>query len=560
MIAIFYKSLKIRKFHCVILLVVLLLLSCSSGIKVDRQLDKVEEIMAVDGSGAWEILTNINTEDMSENQEYRMCLLVAFHNVIYANPFFLTDADMQECDSKFSGAFNPDEIKWLIVKSYDAKLKGDPLARLENLKDAEFLAIQLDRKPELAFIYLYLANVYEQGFNGTVSRYYADKAAALFRELNYPLHLRDARMATVGAYAAQRDYKSMLDSLESMQTDVMEISTESYKTYFLDQLARAYAENGKTDKAVAIWHRIYDGQDISSNTLAHWAYAYMDVNKLDSALVLIMEANHLTHNATDEYLCRNVEYQILEKMGRKERLTVIDSLRQAAADKIWEERKLEESSLALNVKYDSATREAWSEANRAKFHTFVAIFVAVTFILIAVIILLLFRKRNCMLRLEHENDVLRIQSLQNNLFESDSRNKKMNSRISELFQSRFKLLDGLAATYFECRDTGQEQKRIYADVRDALNNFSSPEAMQELTDILNGYHDNIVDRFKADFPKLSASQTRLALYLFCGFSLPSISIFTGTELRNLYVYKSRLKSAISKSNSPGKAEYLGYFE
>lgn len=560
MIAMFYKPLKIRKFQCMPLLVALFLLSCSHGSNVNRQLDEAEEIMAVDGSGAWEILTKINTEDLSEDQEYRMCLLAAFHSVIYANPLFLTDSDLQECDSKFSGEFNPDEIKWLIVKSYDAKLKGGPLARLENLKDAEFLAIQLERKPELAFIYLYLANVYEQGFNGTVSRYYADKAAALFRELDYPLHLRDARMATVGAYAAQRDYKSMLDSLEAMQANVMEISTESYKSYFLDQLARAYAENGMTDKAVAIWHRLYEGQDISSNTLAHWAYAYMGINKLDSALVLIGEANSLPHNATDEYLCRNVEYQILEKMGRKERLAVIDSLRQAAAEKIREERKLEESSLALNVKYDSATREAWGEANRAKFHTLVAIFIAVTFILIAVIILLLLRKRNRMLRLEHENDVLRIQSLQSNLFESDSRNKEINSRISELFQSRFKLLDGLAATYFECRDTGQEQKRIYADVRDALNNFSSPEAMQELTDILNGYHDNIVDRFKADFPKLSASQTRLALYLFCGFSLPSISIFTGTELRNLYVYKSRLKSAISKSDSPRKAEYLGYFE
>lgn len=67
-------------------------------------------------------------------------------------------------------------------------------------------------------------------------------------------------------------------------------------------------------------------------------------------------------------------------------------------------------------------------------------------------------------------------------------------------------------------------------------------------------------RFKEDFPKMSASQYRLALYLFCGFSLQAISIFTDTELRNIYVYKSRLKSAISKSDTPRKAEYLQNLE
>lgn len=66
--------------------------------------------------------------------------------------------------------------------------------------------------------------------------------------------------------------------------------------------------------------------------------------------------------------------------------------------------------------------------------------------------------------------------------------------------------------------------------------------------------------FHSDFPKIPPSQYRFALYLFCGFSLPSISIFTDTELRNIYIYKSRLKSMISKRVSPRKDEYLGYFE
>lgn len=163
------------------------------------------------------------------------------------------------------------------------------------------------------------------------------------------------------------------------------------------------------------------------------------------------------------------------------------------------------------------------------------------------------------MKIEHTDDLLKIQNLQNNLFEKDKQQEEMSGKIESLFGTRFKLLDGLASSYYECKETGQEQKRIYADVKNSLNDFSSDIATQELTDVVNGYKNGLMEHFKSDYPKLSASQCRLALYLFCGFSLPSISIFIGTDLRNLYVYKSRLKSVIVKGDTPRKEEYLKYF-
>lgn len=175
---------------------------------------------------------------------------------------------------------------------------------------------------------------------------------------------------------------------------------------------------------------------------------------------------------------------------------------------------------------------------------------------IVVLIYFLHVKR---LKVEHTNDLLKIQNLQNNLFERDRRQEEVSGKIESLFSTRFKLLDGLASSYFECKETGQEQKRIYSEVKNSLSDFSSDATTQELTDVVNGYKNGLMEHFKSDYPKLSASQCRLALYLFCGFSLPSISIFIGTDLRNLYVYKSRLKSVIAKGDSPRKEEYLKYF-
>jgi len=163
------------------------------------------------------------------------------------------------------------------------------------------------------------------------------------------------------------------------------------------------------------------------------------------------------------------------------------------------------------------------------------------------------------IKMEHTHDLLKIKNLQDSLFERDKRQEEMSDKIGNLFSTRFKLLDGLASSYFECKETGWEQKRIYAEVKNSIVDFSSDATTQELMDIVNGYKNGLMDNFKADYPKLSASQYRLALYLFCGFSLSSISIFIDSDLRNIYVYKSRLKSIITKGESPRKEEYLRYF-
>ena len=531
-----------------------------SNTNAEKQLSEAEALIIEHPDSTVSLLMQMDTTHMSKKQIARQELLFLYTQLIYGNQVPIDSAGIAEGDNVFANDFENYGIKWLIVKSAEAHRSGDPVARIELLKDAEFLAIQSDNKADLGIIYFFLSKVYEQGFNGIVSKYYADKALEIFRDLKWQSKIRDARMAIVVAYCVDRDYKTALDSLIAMQPEVMANAPDSYKIYFLDQLARHYDEDGQSAKAIEIWRSIYDGIDISANTLAHWALAYWHINELDSAYMLIQQANALPHNNSDEYLCRNVEYAILEKMGRKQELERIDSLRAIASNKINEERHLEETSLALNIKYDSATRQAWLEASKSRNRAYVAILITLLTVVAAVSIYIFLKKRNRLLRLEHENDILKIEGLQDNLFKSDSRNNDMSIRISELFKSRFNLIDGLASAYFECKDTRQEQKRVYSEVKSILSNFGTKEAIDELTEIVNGYKNNLMEHFKTDFLKMSPAQYKIALFLFCGFSLQAISIFTDTEIRNLYVYKSRLKSAISKSETPRKEEYLQYFE
>lgn len=534
----------------------ILLCSCSG---TDRKLDDIEDLMITEPEAAFGTLADMDTLSISEYQKARRALLQAYASTIWHVSFDLTPTDLNRAMTSFNGECTADEVKSLIIRSEIAKAECNPIARLELLKDAEFLASQLGDKSDLAFIYFYLSNAYANGFNGTVSEYYANKSLELFNDLSYRKQSIDARMAVVGSLAVKRDYATMLDSLLSMKADVFSYSTDSYKIYFLDQLARAFDENGRSDEAIDIWHSIYSDGQSSSNTLAHWANAYLHNNQPDSAEILINKAISLPHSSSDEYLCRNVQYAIIERLGRDTELPVIDSLRNMAANVDYGERKIAETSLALNKKYDSTTQSAWREIQTGKQRTIIITSIFTILLLLMIGGVLFYRKRNRLLRIENENNLLRLQNLESNFFEKERQHNAVAGKISALFKAPFNTIDHLASAYFECKETGQEQKRIFAEAKLAIEDFVSASSLAKMEEIVNTTNDNLMAYFDEDFPKISVSQRKLALFLFCGLSLQSISIFQGTDLRNIYVYKSRLKSAISKSDSPRKELYLSYF-
>ncbi|MCM1477640.1 MAG: hypothetical protein NC045_06995, partial [Bacteroides sp.] len=400
-----------KKLYLLSIILVTLFCACS---ETDKALNRIEDSMIEKPEWAFTVLAELDTTSMSEQQKARRALLHAYLATVYVYPVDMTPVDLNRAISAFDGDCTTDEVKSLIIKSEFAKADGNPVVRLEILKDAEFLASQLYDDKDLAFVYLYLSQVYGNGFNGIVSQHYANKALKLFNKLGYRKQSIDARMAIVGGLVVSRDYATALDSLLSMKSDVLEYSSDSYKIYFLDQLARSLDENNRSEEAIEIWRGICDIDNTSPNTLAHWANAYLHTNKPDSAEILINKAIALPHNSSDEYLCRNVQYSVVERLGRRAELPLIDSLRNKAANIDYSGRKISESSLALNEKYESVTRSAWKEIESAKNRTIIMISVFTILLLVLIGGILFYRKRIQLLKVENENNLLKLQSLEHN--------------------------------------------------------------------------------------------------------------------------------------------------
>ncbi len=525
--------------------------SCGSNPEIDRQLTKAEEIMEQHPDSAYMLLDGIDKEILSTKKEKaRYALLMSM--ALDKNYIDTTTFDvLQPAIDYYLDNGTPDEkLRTYYYQGCIFLNKGDRDNALNSFvkgldytfgcHDSLCIARAFVAQARLyrdfydfnsyTNSYLRAANIYKtkglkelefdcllNALNGTIILKNNSRADSIINTCNQFTPLNDTqnrilqgyRLSHTLIFGSKEELKDLINYLEP---------NLAYDTNGLLNLASAYNNIGNNLKAKRILEQL-DTRGAEYDTLK---YQYIKVSILDS----IGEYK----DAFSIYRDFSLRLDSINAMKFKQK-----------AQSIEEKHKIELQA---------------QEAERQKSQI---IWGSIGIVMLLCIIILSYSLYVKRIKIEHANDLVQIRNLRDNLFETGKQQEEMSNRIEKLFGTRFKLLDGLASSYFECRETGQEQKRIYADVKNSLNDFSSDTATQELTDVVNGYKNGLMEHFKADYPKLSASQYRLALYLFCGFSLPSISIFIGTDLRNIYVYKSRLKSIISKSDTPCKEEYLKYF-
>lgn len=192
-----------------------------------------------------------------------------------------------------------------------------------------------------------------------------------------------------------------------------------------------------------------------------------------------------------------------------------------------------------------------------------SILIAIIGALFIIIIVCIYIFRIKHLREIERNNILTIQSLQNNLkdkikeidlikLQSESKIKdehlKTNIRIAEmqdLISEQFKTVDHLCTSYFEFRGHKNEKQAIYNKVLDLINDWGENESfISRLALIADKSKNRVFTRFKQAYPDLKKSDYDLFLYLSLGLSTQSISILQKVKIGTVYNRKASLKKRI----------------
>lgn len=131
------------------------------------------------------------------------------------------------------------------------------------------------------------------------------------------------------------------------------------------------------------------------------------------------------------------------------------------------------------------------------------------------------------------------------------------TRLKGLIASRFDIVDRLGKTLYERENTVAGQAAMTREVKRLIDGFAeNGEMLQELEQIVDMAHDEVMQKLRRDFPKMKEADVRLLCYIFGGFSPQVISLFMEESVANVYARKSRIKSRIKSSEAPDRELFL----
>ncbi|MDE6392689.1 MAG: hypothetical protein K2L59_05445 [Muribaculaceae bacterium] len=151
-----------------------------------------------------------------------------------------------------------------------------------------------------------------------------------------------------------------------------------------------------------------------------------------------------------------------------------------------------------------------------------------------------------------------LEDAESRVTETRQKLEKMKEHASGLIVSRFSILDDLLSEYYTCKDTKTEKDRLYNKVKETIDSYINGNKMtEEIEETMNANLDNIISRFKSDFPNLGISNIHLYMFLALNFSTSAICVLQDTTPDTLYSRKSKLKSRIRNIGSDSEL-YLRY--
>lgn len=120
--------------------------------------------------------------------------------------------------------------------------------------------------------------------------------------------------------------------------------------------------------------------------------------------------------------------------------------------------------------------------------------------------------------------------------------------VGALYRDRFHELNELCDIYYDHGGSTRNKNMIFNKLTETIEAIKNDERrLKELEEAVNKYRDDVMRRLKEQVPKLNERDTRVALYVFAGFSNRAIAIFIDSDpvavSKLRYNIKQKIKSA-----------------
>lgn len=134
------------------------------------------------------------------------------------------------------------------------------------------------------------------------------------------------------------------------------------------------------------------------------------------------------------------------------------------------------------------------------------------------------------------------------------------AKLSSLQNSRFAVIDSLCSTYYESQGTVNERKAIAEKVKSHIAELQRNEGIfADMEQSVNKCYGNLLSLLRKQWPDISETDYRLAVYLACRLSSRTMAMLFNENIDVIYKRKSRLKAKICALNLPDRELFLSIF-
>ncbi len=240
---------------------------------------------------------------------------------------------------------------------------------------------------------------------------------------------------------------------------------------------------------------------------------------------------------------------------------------------LWESQRVHDS-LSVKAQSESAAKaqkefqEQLAQNNilRNKIKEF-ALVGCILLSLLAVLFSYLFHKISDKRKAEElENMNLILGSLENQILSLNNEKRLFEKRIETLSREKTKAKFAYLAELFEILYNNDDalnednlRNTYYAIKKKVLVLKNDEKTHRLFEESLNKESNNIIQRFRDDFPLMPEESIRLASFIFAGYDNATLALLLGETATNTRTLKNRLLRQISSSASSNKDEYLSYF-
>ena len=549
--------------HLLCAIGVLVVCACDGNNEVRETLQRAESLMEDRPDSSLQIIKDIDTLSLKSLKDIALYSLLRTQ-AEDKNYKDTTDTRIITRAVDYYAGSN-DEYHKMLSYYYRARIEQNAKEyskAIVDLMKAETAGLKLEDWFHLGLIYCVFSDIYNSVYSNVESLKYAQKERECFVKADKEEHVNWALADLWRSYNNGGNYEPAVEVADSI-VKIAELSCDTLLlSYGLRFVGVSNLGAGKYNESIAAYTRLKkeypDYLELSDYVELGIAYLndgqfekaklFMDyVEKKDTSNKwLSYEVYAKQKDYEKAFFALRHEYKYQDKILRR-------ILAQDVTEAVLNHNEFEQREKDIQLSFERKNK---------------AISISVCILVIALLLVILWQrsvvyKKNILAKmamlsqLQSSLNDTRLQNtnLQTVVNDSKEQNENLRLAINELYGQTFKTIDDLCGEYYLGE---QHDKRIVKKIDNLVEELKKDgKTIAKLETFVNKYRNNVVTRFRSEYPDMRDVDYKLFLFMAAGFSLRTICVFVGVGTDALSNRKYRLKKKISESFSQYKEEFLG---